>query len=67
MKMRVVSVRIPDWMIDKAYILIEKGIFISFSELVRYAIRKLLREYLEVIKNEKNKDNKDDRISYEHF
>jgi len=43
--MRVISIRIPDWMIELIDTLVEKMIFISRSEFIRYAIRTTLRRY----------------------
>lgn len=40
-----ISVRLPGWMLDALDYLVEKKIFISRSEAIRVAIRKLIREY----------------------
>ena len=43
--LKVVSIRLPDWIIDLIDRLCEKGIFISRSEFIRYAIRVALKRY----------------------
>lgn len=43
--MKVISIRLPDWMLDLIDKLCSKGIFISRSEFIRYAIRSALKRY----------------------
>ena len=43
--MKVISIRLPDWMLELIDKLVEKGIFISRSEFIRYAIRHALKRY----------------------
>jgi len=43
--MKVVSVRLPDWMIEKLDELVERGIFICRGEAIRASIRLLFRQY----------------------
>ncbi|MEX0568890.1 MAG: ribbon-helix-helix domain-containing protein [Candidatus Njordarchaeota archaeon] len=43
--MKVISIRLPDWMLDLIDQLCDKGIFISRSEFIRYAIRFALKRY----------------------
>lgn len=47
MGMKVVSIRLPDWMIDLIDRLVLKGVFISRAEIIRYGIRLVLRAYRE--------------------
>ncbi len=43
--MKVISIRLPDWMLDLIDKLCARGIFISRSEFIRYAIRLALKRY----------------------
>lgn len=43
--MKVISIRLPDWMLELIDQLCMKGIFISRSEFIRYAIRLALKRY----------------------
>lgn len=43
--MRELCVRVPEWMLELIDALIRKGIFITRSEFVRYAIRLALSKY----------------------
>lgn len=43
--MRTISIKIPEWMLQLIDKLIEKRIFISRSEFIRYAIRLALKRY----------------------
>lgn len=43
--MKVISIRLPDWILNLIDKLCEKGIFISRSEFIRYAIRLALKRY----------------------
>ena len=43
--MKVISIRLPDWMLDLIDQLCIKGVFISRSEFIRYAIRLALKRY----------------------
>ena len=43
--MRTISIRIPEWMLQLIDKLIEKRIFISRSEFIRYAARLALKKY----------------------
>ena len=44
-QMKVISIRLPDWMLDLIDKLCARGIFISRSEFIRYAIRLALKRY----------------------
>jgi len=43
--MKVISIRLPDWILNLIDRLCEKGVFISRSEFIRYAIRAALKRY----------------------
>lgn len=43
--MKVISIRLPDWMLELIDQLCMKGVFISRSEFIRYAIRSALKKY----------------------
>ncbi len=43
--MKVISIRLPDWMLDLIDKLCSKGVFISRSEFIRYAVRLALKRY----------------------
>lgn len=43
MEMRIITVRLPDWMLELIDRLCMQGIFICRSEFIRYAIQKTLK------------------------
>ena len=45
MVLKVISIRLPDWMLDLIDKLCSKGVFISRSEFIRYAVRLALKRY----------------------
>mgnify|MGYP000639717336 CR=1 FL=1 len=45
MILKVISIRLPDWMLDLIDKLCARGVFISRSEFIRYAIRLALKRY----------------------
>ncbi len=42
---KVISIRLPDWMLELIDKLCTRGVFISRSEFIRYAIRLALKRY----------------------
>ena len=42
--MKVISIRLPDWMVEELDNIVFRGEFISRSEAIRYAVRQLIRE-----------------------
>ena len=47
--MKEISIRIPEWMLELVDKLIKKGIFVTRSEFVRYAIRLALKRYEDLL------------------
>ncbi len=45
--MEMISVRLPEWMVEMINELVEKGIFTTRSEFIREAIRSFLKKYIE--------------------
>jgi len=43
--LRVITFRLPEILIERIHILIEKGIFSDFSEFVRFSIKKALKKF----------------------
>ena len=43
--MRVLSIRLPDWMIEMIDRLVENGVFISRSEFIRFCIRRGFKQF----------------------
>jgi len=44
-KTYVINVRIPKWLLMRAYKLVEDGKFVSLSELVRYGLRLVIEQF----------------------
>ena len=56
--MKVISIRLPDWMIELIDRLCEVGVFISRSEFIRYAIRLGLKKYENELRDKPNTPSK---------
>jgi len=64
LEMKVISIRLPDWMLELIDQLCMKGIFISRSEFIRYAIRSALKKYEKELYDIKTSEAKLKRIAW---
>ncbi|MEX0568337.1 MAG: ribbon-helix-helix domain-containing protein [Candidatus Njordarchaeota archaeon] len=62
--MKVISIRLPDWVIENIDRLCELGVFISRSEFIRYAIRLALKRYEQELQKSGEVDGRILRISW---
>lgn len=62
--MKVISIRLPDWILNLIDKLCEKGIFISRSEFIRYAIRLALKRYERELEEQRTVEGRVLRIAW---
>lgn len=53
--MKVISIRLPEWILDNIDKLVDKKIFISRSEFIRFATRLALKKYRRFLEENNNK------------
>jgi len=64
--MKVISLRLPDWILERIDLLVEKRVFISRSEFIRYALRQALKSQEAFLKmeNQQKKTEEDNAPTY---
>lgn len=51
-EMKIISVRLPVWMVNKIDDLVYKGVFVSRAEVIRYGVRIVLKKYENELKKQ---------------